>query len=169
MRLKERLLLEILGKSDVTRKELVEKLGVAKSTLSYVLTELKEEGKVSIKTRIRGRGRPEELITISPNAWKAIGVKMGREAVIGVLMDASLKEIRSVELDVTSDMRNEEGYRKLLRRVLEILGSAEVSAVGLSVSGIVESGIVLESPMLNLRNADFRNELSSFKAFKVMG
>ncbi len=169
MNLKGRIMVEILKKGWITRKELLEKFGVAKSTLSYVISELKNEKKVKISKRVKGRGRPEEIISMNPNAWKTIGVKIGREAVVGVLMDASLKELDTSFEMIPHRMRNEHGSKELLRKVIDKLPKDGVVGIGLSVSGIVKNGIVVESPILNLKGVDFRKDIEGFGVSEVMG
>jgi predicted NBD/HSP70 family sugar kinase len=169
MKLKNKVLLEILGKEHVTRKYLIERLKIAKSALSYVINDLKREGKIEVRSRIKGRGRPEEIISISSNSWRSIGVKIGREAVVGVLMDASLKDLKTISLEVSHDLRNEGGYKLLLKKILNFFKEDSATVIGMSVSGVIENGKVLDSPMLNLKDTSFNDELSTFSMAKVIG
>ncbi len=157
--LKRRILLELLRKGVVRRKEIVESFGVAKSTLSYAIRDLRQEGKIDVLSERKGRGRPSEIVRLSPKAWKIVGVKIGREAVIGVLMDATLKEIKRTEEKVFHGMRNISGYTMLLERILEELVTKKVAAIGISVSGNVENGVVVDSPMLNINGLDLKEIL----------
>lgn len=171
MTLRKRVLLELLKKGQVKRKQLLDSLGIAKSTLSYVIRDLRAEGKIEIVSERRGRGRPSERIRISPKAWEVIGIKLGREGVIGILMDATLREIKRVEEKVPHGARNLEGYSLLLQKVLDSLVRKRAVAIGVSVSGSVSNGIVVDSPMLNINNMDIKTMIEErFKGpISVMG
>ncbi|RLF88186.1 hypothetical protein DRN43_06420, partial [Thermococci archaeon] len=156
MTLRKRVLLELLKRGQVKRKHLLDSLGIAKSTLSYVIRDLRAEGKIEIVSERRGGGRPSERIRISSKAGEVIGIKLGREGVIGILMDATLREIKRVEEKVPHGARNLEGYSLLLQKVLDSLVRKRAVAIGVSVSGSVSNGIVVDSPMLNINSMDIK-------------
>ncbi len=164
MMVKERVLLEIFRSGEITRMELSRRLGVAKSTLSYVLKELRENGKVEIKLQRIGRGRPREIVSISPKAWKSLGIKIGREAVVGILLDASLREVSKAVREVTHEFRSNTGFKKLLEDVLEEMMSEDVEAIGISVSGEVHGTVITEAPILNVYNLDLSEIVGRFFA-----
>ncbi len=171
MELEKRVLLKILSEGKVTRKEIVTSFNVAKSTLSYVLSKLKEKGLLSIEVEKVGRGRPKEVISISRDALKVVGIKMGREAVVGILMNGKLEEIDNVYYDVKHDLRNERGYKDLLLKVVEKFEKAKPVGIGLSVSGNIKNGVV-SSSILGVKNFNalkFLKDHSKVKIVEVIG
>ncbi len=150
MNTRMKLLIELLRERQTTREELSSSLKVARSTLTYVVSKLLDEGIVRVERLRSGKGRPKELITLNPDAWNVLGVKIGREEVIGLLMNARFEPLKTLKRSVTHNMRNREGYETLVLGVLESFSRYEPVAIGFSISGVLDGDVVVESPMLRI-------------------
>ncbi len=154
MNTREKLLIELLRKKCTTREELSSTLNVARSTLTYVVSRLQREGIVVVEKIRSGRGRPKEVISLNPEVWNVLGIKVGREEVIGLLMNARFEPIKVLKRSVSHASRNRHGYESLIRDVLRGFLRERPIAVGFSISGVLEKGVVVESPMLRIEGLD---------------
>jgi len=148
------------ARSDVTRA-----LGISAGSATTLTAELLSSGllrEVEGLTRETGRGRPPVALEVVPEAHYVIGMKLSDEAHSAVLADFAGRIIAEATLATTAtpkplDVVLDE-VDALMATVLQKGEKelAEVSAVGVGMSGIVdhETGTVPWSPLLNVRNAD---------------
>lgn len=145
-----------LFKGDSTREELKKSLKVGTSTLSYLISELMKLGFVEESKRVYSGGRPLQVVGLKKDAWNILGIKIGREAVSGVLFDSKSTELERFSRPIFSNMRTNTGYEMALRDVLNHFKSLKVPlfGVGVCVSGIVDSykGKIVYSPVMNVEN-----------------
>ncbi len=153
MRSLNKIVLEIFKRRRVGKGELADILGLSRSTISYFIAKLSKMGIVKVEKWNRGRGRPVELVYIHPDRWRSLGVKVGREEVVGILFDALMGEIKRVEVAVSHDMRSDAGYSEILEDIFQRFEDDGIVAVGVGASGIVDGGR-LESPILGVRSLD---------------
>lgn len=150
-----KLLLELF-KGDSTREELKKSLKVGTSTLSYLISELMKLGFVEESKRIYSGGRPSQVIGLKKNAWNILGIKIGREAVSGILFDSKNTELERFSRPIFSNMRTNIGYKNALRDVLNYFKSLKIPLLGVGVcaSGTVDSykGRIVYSPVMNVEN-----------------
>lgn len=71
----------------LTRGQIAAPLGITRSTISEVLTELQEEGAVVVSQvqRHGGRGRPAEVLCAHPGAVRYIGVDYSHTRVVACI------------------------------------------------------------------------------------
>ncbi len=144
----------------MSRRDIKESLGVVDSTVSYLISEMIEEGFVEISfVRKKRRGRPYEVIRLREDAWYSIGLKIGRESVKGVLFNARMEMIDEVEVHITKEMRNNNGYTFAVFKVLEDLHRNNVKAIGISSSGEVDSERIINSPILNVWDLHLKKKI----------
>jgi predicted NBD/HSP70 family sugar kinase len=150
-----KLLLELF-KSDSTREELKKSLKVGTSTLSYLISELMKLGFIEESRRIYNLGRPSQVVGLKKDAWNILGIKIGREAVSGVLFDSKNNELERFSRPIFSNMRANSGYEKALRDVLNYFKSLKMPLLGIGVcaSGTVDShkGRIVYSPVMNVKD-----------------
>ena len=158
MKWRKKFLLTLVEKKRVTRKELVDHLGVAVSTLSYMIDEMKRMGFLTSMNVAHGRGRPYEILELKKDAWFGISMKVGRESVRLMLFDARMTPIEEKEVKITKECRNTEGYRRIIESLLKPFEDHEkLVCVGISTSGIVENGKILHSPIMNVKDLDLHS------------
>ena len=76
----------------MTRGELATRIGLSRTTLSEITSQLLERGVISVsadETRRLGRGRPAEKLTLDPAAGQYLGVDFGRRRVRIVVANAA--------------------------------------------------------------------------------
>ncbi|PLV57346.1 ROK family transcriptional regulator [Thermotoga sp. SG1] len=158
----------ILESGKVTRSDLSQELGLAHSTLSYIIDELNEENFLLIEEVKSKKGRPYQILSVNPERFSVIGVKVGREEVRGVLFDAFLNPIREHRVSILAPMRNNEGYTEALRETVENLFSENLLGIGICSSGLVKDQEVVVSHVMNVRNWRPKDVLEDFERVIVM-
>ncbi|KAF2958384.1 ArsR family transcriptional regulator [Thermotoga sp. Ku-13t] len=143
----------------MSRAQLSKLTELSLSTLSYIVRELSIEGLIDVDETEPSRGRPSQLLSIDPNAWYVIGVKMGREEVRGVLFDAKMRPVKKRSVRILSHMRNNEGYTFALLNVVETLKTEKLLGIGVCSSGIVSEEKVVVSHLMNVRQLDVQKIL----------
>ncbi|MCD6266866.1 MAG: ROK family transcriptional regulator [Thermotogaceae bacterium] len=152
--------MELFSGKKLSRKDIKESLNIVDSTVSYLISEMIREGLVEISlVREKHRGRPYEIIQLKKDAWYSIGLKIGREMVRGVLFNACMEIIKEIEVHITKEMRNNEGYISAIFRVLKNLSGRNVKAIGISSSGEVDSERIIRSSILNVWNLDLKRRI----------
>lgn len=157
---KQQVLLTIFKKKECSREQLALETKLSLSTLSYILRELTEEQLVTAITLPKSRGRPMQLYRIKPDAWFSIGVKVGREEVRGTLFNALMQNIHTYSVRIMAEMRNNAGYSKAIKEVVENLICEKLLCVGICSSGIVDEKSIIVSHLMNVRNLNVAELLS---------
>ncbi|KUK23692.1 MAG: ROK family protein [Thermotoga petrophila] len=165
---KIKILRYILKNGKTTRNQLASNLNLAHSTLSYIIDELLDEGFLVFEEIRKRRGRPYQILKVNPEKFTAIGVKVGREEVRGVLFDASMNPLKEHRVQILSGMRNNDGYTRALRETIEQLHSENLLGVGICSSGIVKEGKVIVSHVMNVKDWDPRKVLKDLERILVM-
>ncbi|AJG40411.1 ArsR family transcriptional regulator [Thermotoga sp. RQ7] len=165
---KLKVLKHILENGKVTRGDLSNELELAQSTLSYIIDELNEENFLLIEEVKSKKGRPYQVLSVNPERFSVIGVKVGREEVHGVLFNASLNPIREHRVSILAPMRSNEGYTRALRETVENLFSENLLGIGICSSGLVRDQQVVVSHVMNVRNWNLRDVLKDFERVIVM-
>lgn len=151
------------ARSDVTRA-----LGISAGSATTLTADLITTGllrEVQGLLRESGRGRPPVALEVVPEGRHVIGIKLSDENHSAVLTDFSGNMLADATLSTTSKPKSlntlMEEIEELMDLALKDTGKslAEISAVGIGMSGIVdnETGIVPWSPLLSERDADISN------------
>lgn len=144
---------------DISQREIIEKTGFDKSTVSSIVNEFIERGLVdrSVKAAASGRGRPSEGLVISPASGVLVGVEVeAREMVLVACgLDGSVLAERVIAFDGRL-----EGVEAFIAEGVDLVAkatgsSAKVLGVGVSLPGLVDSGgTLVHVPALGWRNVD---------------
>ncbi|RMB62207.1 ROK family transcriptional regulator [Tessaracoccus antarcticus] len=75
----------------LTRNQISQRVGVTRSTVSEVLSGLRDEGAVVIADSVRmpGRGRPAEVLSLDPSAARYMGIDFAHNRVLVLVTNAS--------------------------------------------------------------------------------
>ncbi len=144
----------IFDHKKLSRTQISRMTNLSLSTLSYIIRELEQEELVYSEEVLQGRGRPSQVVKINPSGWSVIGVKIGREEVRGTLFDAAMRPLKVHGVRVLSYLRNNDGYVKAFKDVLEHLLCENLLGIGICSSGIVEGGKIVVSHLMNVGNLD---------------
>lgn len=146
------------------RSELAKDIRVRKSTMSYLIEELHNQG--MIRTRriaSSGRGRPNEEISLNPDHGYVFGMKLGRESLKTIVYNFSLEPVDVKEYLIRHFSKQVNPVEQVIKATQELFSSYKPSALGMAVSGCVdiENASVSFSPILGLSNYDLKPFLQS--------
>lgn len=144
---------------DISQREIIEKTGFDKSTVSSIVNEFIERGLVdrSVKAAASGRGRPSEGLVISPASGVLVGVEVEAREMILVAcgLDGTVLAERVIAFDGTL-----EGVEDFIAKGVDLVAkatgsSAKVLGIGVSLPGLVDSGgTLVHVPALGWRDVD---------------
>ncbi len=159
------LLLDALRKAQPTsRARLAAQVGLNRSTVSSIITELLEMGLVcETELQVSKNGRPGMLLELNPNAGCALGVDINVDFIGVVLADFTMnvrwrRYVRS---------NPEDPERVIIGRAMDMASEALAECdrlglrqlgIGIGVPGLVdeESGVLRFAPNLHWRNVPLR-------------
>lgn len=147
------------------RAALAQETGLAKPTVSELISELIDEGLLEEGGRgqsTSGGGKRPRLLHFVPDARQVIGVYISDEYVLGALatLDGRITARHSIELNAQGDA--------VIASVADVINGliaqldAPLLAIGIGVSGVVneDSGVVHYAPYLNWRQVDLAGTMS---------
>jgi len=149
---------------DISQREIIEKTGFDKSTVSTIVNRFIEQGLVQRRTRSgTGRGRPSEGLAISPESGTLVGVEIEATEMIFVAcgLDGAVLAEHVVAFDgALQDVENRVAAG--VADVVEASGSpAKVLGIGVSLPGLVNNaGALVHVPVLGWRDVDMLGRLS---------
>lgn len=151
LRLKNRgQVFEQLVKNDgIYRMDLVEKCGLTKMAISYIVNEFLEKGIVveTVKSDEKKPGRKSTSLRLVPDAKKIIGLMIHRDCISVALCDFRLNVIQSDSIQFT-----ECDYEHLLKYIFQLIDkmTKDNTILGIGVGSIgpvdSENGIILNPP-----------------------
>lgn len=144
-----KLLLHILRRKRIKRKELEELLDVTPSTMTYLVDKLRDY--LDIEEETSGVGKPPQFLTISKNAWRILSIAVGREKIRAVIYNGHGEEQESYVQRVRSEHLSSEVINDLLLSILEKF--YDYDALGIAFSGLV-MGDKVHSKILKLDGYD---------------
>jgi predicted NBD/HSP70 family sugar kinase len=126
-----------------TAAQLVKSTGLARSTVSTLLTELKERGIVlDTDTKSNGFGRPSQLLSLNPATGRCAGVLLG----LGEIRIAICDLAHTVLSDVWFEMPHDYTPQDAANRVRQSL-DAQCIALGVSVPELLGVGLAISAPV----------------------
>lgn len=149
----------LLKKPLVDRKGIISEIGVSHSTLSYITRELLSKQLIQVREISQKRGRPYQVLSLNPEAWNVIGIKMGREEVRGTLFDATIKPVKTRKIKIYSDLRSNEGYADAVQKILKELYCENLLGIGICSSGLVQKGEVVVSHLMGIKRFNLKEIL----------
>lgn len=151
LRLKNRgQVFEQLVKNDgIYRMELVEKCGLTKMAISYIINEFLEKGIVveTVKSDEKKPGRKSTLLRLMPETKKIIGLLIHRNYISVALCDCRLRAIKS---DIVRFEKCDLDFIKktIFQFIDEMMDGNEILGIGVGSIGPVnsETGMILNPP-----------------------
>jgi predicted NBD/HSP70 family sugar kinase len=146
------------ARADVTRA-----LGISPGTVTTLTADLIAAGllrEVEHTPREAGRGRPPVALEVVPHSHHVIGLKLAEDRHSAVLTDFAGNILCDVAMPVTNSRKSAQTMLNEVEKLLTLLMArsdqtlADVSAVGIGLSGIVDNqtGTVPWSPLLKERD-----------------
>lgn len=143
------------GHGAVSAAQIARTTGLARSTVSTILGDLKRSSLVvEVETRSPGIGRPALAHSLNPEAGTCLGVLLGRSEVRVVLADVAHNVIADVAIPLERDYRPEKATRTVKQTIDNIykehsLPFSGLLGVGFAVSGpIAANGRIMRGSLL---------------------
>lgn len=123
----------------LTRGQMASRLGITRSTISEVLTDLQDEGAVVVSevTRSGGRGRPAEVLCANPGAARYIAVDYSHTRVMACIANSTGQVIASG----TSPYSPDDGWERRCRAGIELVRGLEGDDVHFGALGRIAIGL----------------------------
>ncbi len=126
-----------------TASQLVQATGLARSTVSTLLTELRETGVViELDSRSTGFGRPSQLLSLNPARGRCAGVLLGLGEIRISVCDLTHSVLSDVWLPINLDYSPEEAARAV-RKSLE----QQCDTLGIRISDLLGVGLAISAPL----------------------
>lgn len=149
-----------------SRIELSQKTGLAKMTVSYIVSEFLENGVLEEreKVQIEGKGRNPVQLCVSPGAPKLLGVNLYRERCTVILCDLQLNIIKRADFRITEENAAHivQHIFRTIDEVLCELSGERIYGIGVGAIGPVDNirGKILEPPnFYGLHDLDLKREI----------
>ncbi|OBZ95722.1 hypothetical protein ADU59_10180 [Pararhizobium polonicum] len=143
------------GHGAVSAAQIARTTGLARSTVSTILGDLKRSSLVvEVETRSPGIGRPALAHSLNPEAGTCLGVLLGRNEVRIVLADVAHNVIADVAIPLERDYRPDKATRTVKQAIDNIykehsLPFSGLLGVGFAVSGpIAANGRIMRGSLL---------------------
>lgn len=169
--------LNILRRHGVTsRAHLAQRLGLTRSTLTHLVSDLIQDGYViesGARVVRRGLGRPGVGLELNPSGAFFIGVNVGVGKLHSVLLDLAARTIDQEDEVFELDDEPQQTLAKISDLVIKLWGRQGVpndrlKGVGVTVPGTCEVGRVLLSPSLGWRDVDIGATVESLTHHTVL-
>ncbi len=167
-------LLMLLRHQSISRVQLAERTGLSTTTITNLITELIEQGIVTQSDNQleplprRSVGRPQQALSLAPDARYAIGVHIGVGSVNVALCNLLAQPVHSLSLDHPLDRSQDDVMAEtvvMIRRVIAESGvdSGRIVGLGFGASGLVDpaTGVNVVAPNLGWHDVPVRDRLSS--------
>lgn len=126
-----------------TAAHLVKETGLARSTVSTLLTELKERGIVlDSDTKSSGFGRPSQLLSLNPSTGRCAGVLLGLGEIRIVICDLAHTVLSDVWFKIRRDYTPEEAA-VCVRTSLD----QQCAAIGIEIRELIGVGLAISAPI----------------------
>lgn len=126
-----------------TAGQLVKSTGLARSTVSTLLSELKDSGIVlDLDTRSGGFGRPSQLLSLNPGTGRCAGVLLGLGEIRIVICDLA----HTVLSDVWFEMRRDYTPEAAAGQIRDNL-THQCAALGLAIKDLLGVGFAISAPL----------------------
>jgi predicted NBD/HSP70 family sugar kinase len=126
-----------------TASQLVKSTGLARSTVSTLLTELRDAGVViDIETKSNGFGRPSQLLSLNPASGRCAGVLLGLGEIRICICDLTHAVLSDVWLPIDLEYTPAEAAA----RVRESL-AAQCATLGIAISDLLGVGLAVSAPL----------------------
>ncbi|MCU0646540.1 MAG: ROK family transcriptional regulator [Gemmatimonadaceae bacterium] len=148
----------------LSRADLARRMGVRRSVITTLVTDLVDAGAVveAASTEVR-RGRPPTLLSIRPSGELALAIDIRFSRTTLLLSDLDGRPVESRGFDTVHDPEQLIArIAKESRALLKGARRARCKGVGVIVPGMVDpaTGVVLNAPQMKWRDVPFRQPLA---------
>ena len=141
---------QLVTNNGVYRRNLVEKCGLAKMTISYIVNELIEKDIIveTVKGEENKLGRKSTFLRLSPGAKKIVGLLIHRQYISAALCDCQLSVLRAKTIRF-AECDQDTLLAKAFELVDEMIDGNEIFGIGIGSIGPVNSnqGVILNPPI----------------------
>jgi predicted NBD/HSP70 family sugar kinase len=154
---------EVLIHGPISRAELGRRLGLSPASLTRLSKPFLDRGLFvdGPENSERSVGRPAKPLDVRVDAQRYVGIKITGEEALGVATNLRADPLGAVSVDLAS--HSVDDVIAAVRQVVDSLGgTAELSAVGISIGGkVTESRVVARAPFLGWRDVDLGGLVST--------
>jgi predicted NBD/HSP70 family sugar kinase len=154
---------EVLIHGPISRAELGRRLGLSPASLTRLSKPFLDRGLFvdGPENSERSVGRPAKPLDVRVDAQRYVGIKITGDEALGVATNLRADPLGSVSVALAS--HSVADVVAAVRQVVESLGgTAELSAVGISIGGkVTESRVVARAPFLGWRDVDLGGLVST--------
>lgn len=138
-----RIVRAIAAIGSATATQLVKSTGLARSTVSTLLTELKDSGVVlDVDTKSNGFGRPSQLLSLNPAAGRCAGVLLGLGEIRIAICDLAHTVLSDIWFAMDTDYTPDDAAR-CVRASLE----EQCALLGIDMSELLGVGLAISAPV----------------------
>jgi predicted NBD/HSP70 family sugar kinase len=126
-----------------TATQLVKSTGLARSTVSTLLSELKDCGIVlELDTKSNGFGRPSQLLSLNPETGRCAGVLLGLGEIRIVVCDLAHTVLSDLWFETPRDYTAEDAAIQIKAKLAEACAS-----LGLTIGDLLGVGLAISAPL----------------------
>ncbi|RWC33523.1 MAG: ROK family protein [Mesorhizobium sp.] len=126
-----------------TATQLVKSTGLARSTVSTLLSELKD-GRIvlDLDTKSNGFGRPSQLLSLNPGTGRCAGVLLGLGEIRIVICDLAHTVLSDVWFEMRRDYTPEEAAGQIKDNL-----TRQCASLGLAIKDLLGVGLAISAPL----------------------
>ncbi len=169
--LRQQIFERVRAAGQTPRIDVAKDLGISPGSVTQLTSELIAHGLIveaETPHESSTRGRPPVALAVAPGAGYVVGLKLGDFTHSAVIVDFAGNPFSECEAQSMSQKHDLEGLVAEAKHLFDKLvaeaglSTADISAVGVGLAGIVdhEAGLVPWSPLLTERNVPLRDRLS---------
>ena len=126
-----------------TAGQLAKATGLGRSTISAVLSDLRDAGAVlDIEARTNGQGRPSQLLSLNPASGRCAGVLLGLGEIRIVICDMTHAVLRDVWIAIRRDYTPEEAADQVRDSLQK-----ECASLGIAIADLLGVGVAISAPL----------------------
>jgi predicted NBD/HSP70 family sugar kinase len=138
-----RIVRAIAAIGSATATQLVKSTGLARSTVSTLLSELKDSGIVlDLDTKSSGFGRPSQLLSLNPENGRCAGVLLGLGEIRIVICDLAHSVVSDVWFEMPRDYTPEDAAKQIKSNL-----ARECTSLGISIPDLLGVGLAISAPL----------------------
>ncbi|MBZ5762360.1 ROK family transcriptional regulator [Rhizobium sp. VS19-DR104.2] len=138
-----RIVRAIAAIGSTTAIQLVQSTGLARSTVSTLLSELKDSGIVlDLSTKSNGFGRPSQLLSLNPETGRCAGVLLGLGEIRIVICDLAHSVLSDVWFEMPRDYAPEAAAQQIKANL-----ARECALLGFAIADLLGVGLAISAPL----------------------
>jgi len=138
-----RIVRAIAAIGSTTAIQLVQSTGLARSTVSTLLSELKDSGIVlDLSTKSNGFGRPSQLLSLNPETGRCAGVLLGLGEIRIVICDLAHSVLSDVWFEMPRDYAPEAAAQQIKANL-----ARECALLSFAIADLLGVGLAISAPL----------------------